>query len=175
VQDRHGKVPTAVLELKYKRIRVLPPLYNQARYPGLDLTVLHAVERGKPRGRDRIEWKLITNLPIASRAQAVEKLQWYALRWRIETFHKILKCLSTPLTTRPNSPHAWWRHEGCHRYAHADRIGILANSGGSNSPTCRAWKYHLHHQLAQRFGCSSRSLTIPPAPEVESDQASALQ
>jgi Rhodopirellula transposase DDE domain len=46
----------------------------------------------------------------------------------------------------------WWRYEGCHRYAHADRIGILADSGGSNSPTCRAWKYHLHRQLAQRYG-----------------------
>jgi IS4 transposase len=23
--------------------------------------------------------------------QAIEKLQWYALRWNIETFHKILK------------------------------------------------------------------------------------
>jgi hypothetical protein len=84
-------VSTAVLELKYKRIRVLPPLYKQARYPELDLIVLHAIERGKPRGRDRIDWKLITNLPVTSRKQAIEKLQWYALRWRIETFHKILK------------------------------------------------------------------------------------
>src|SRR5665213_2494046 len=55
------------------------------------LTVLHATERGKPRGRDRIDWKLITNLPVTTRAQAIEKLQWYALRWRIEVFHKILK------------------------------------------------------------------------------------
>lgn len=91
VRDRRGEVSTAVLELKYKRIRVLPPLYKQAHYPELDLTVLHAIERGKPRGRDRIEWKLITNLPVTSRKQAIEKLQWYALRWRIETFHKILK------------------------------------------------------------------------------------
>jgi hypothetical protein len=34
---------------------------------------------------------LITNLPVASRKQAVEKLDWYALRWKIEVFHKILK------------------------------------------------------------------------------------
>jgi len=26
-----------------------------------------------------------------SRASAIEKLRWYTLRWRIETFHKILK------------------------------------------------------------------------------------
>ncbi len=38
-----------------------------------------------------IDWKLITNLPVRSRAEAIEKLDWYAMRWKIETFHKILK------------------------------------------------------------------------------------
>jgi Transposase DDE domain len=91
VRDRHGKISEAVLELKFRRILVQPPLYKQRRYPPLKLTVLHATERGKPRGRDPIEWKLITNLQVTTRAQAIEKLQWYALRWRIEVFHKILK------------------------------------------------------------------------------------
>jgi Transposase DNA-binding/Transposase DDE domain len=91
VRDRRGEVSEAVLEIKFRRTRVLPPIYKQGRYPALDLTVLHATERGKPRGRDRIDWKLITDLPVTSRAEAIEKLQWYALRWKIETFHKILK------------------------------------------------------------------------------------
>jgi len=52
---------------------------------------IHARERGTPSGRDRIDWKLMTDLPIASRKDAVEKLRWYAMRWKIETFHKILK------------------------------------------------------------------------------------
>jgi hypothetical protein len=90
VRDRHGKMSEAVLELKFRRILVQPPLYKQRRYPALELTVLHAV-RGKPHGRDPIDWKLITNLPVTTRAQAIEKLQWYALRWRIGVFHKILK------------------------------------------------------------------------------------
>lgn len=55
------------------------------------LTVIHAQEASKPRGREKIDWKLITNLPVRSRKDAVEKLAWYAMRWRIETFHKILK------------------------------------------------------------------------------------
>lgn len=41
--------------------------------------------------RKPIEWKLITDLPVASRREAIEKLDWYAMRWKIETFHKILK------------------------------------------------------------------------------------
>jgi hypothetical protein len=91
VRDRHGEISHATLELKFRRIKVLPPIGKQSRYPTLELTVLHATERGKPRGRDRIDWKLLTDLPINSRLEAIEKLNWYAQRWKIETFHKILK------------------------------------------------------------------------------------
>jgi len=91
VRDRHGEISQAVLELKFRQIQVLPPIGKQSRYPTLRLTVLHATERGKPRDRDPIDWKLLTNLPVTSRAEAIEKLDWYAHRWKIETFHKILK------------------------------------------------------------------------------------
>jgi hypothetical protein len=37
------------------------------------------------------KWKLLTNLPVRSKADALEKLDWYAMRWKIEIFHKILK------------------------------------------------------------------------------------
>jgi hypothetical protein len=91
VRDSHGEISHATLEVKYRRIKVLPPIGKQSRYPSLELTVLHATERSKPRGRDRIDWKLVTDLPITSRLEAIEKLNWYAQRWKIETFHKILK------------------------------------------------------------------------------------
>jgi hypothetical protein len=44
-----------------------------------------------PPDRDRIDWKLITDLEVGSLDQAIEKVQWYAMRWKIEVFHKILK------------------------------------------------------------------------------------
>lgn len=93
VEVRNGKgvMETVQVELKYHRLRVLPPIGKQKRYPALTLTVLHAGERDEPEGRPRIDWQLITDLPIGSRAEAVEKLRWYALRWKIEVFHKILK------------------------------------------------------------------------------------
>jgi hypothetical protein len=90
-RDDKGKVSAAVLEIKYRRIHVLPPIGKQKRYPALDLTVIHAQERGTPKGRKPIEWKLLTDLPIGSRTDAIEKINWYALRWKIEVFHKILK------------------------------------------------------------------------------------
>jgi hypothetical protein len=91
IRDKKGNSSEAVLELSFRRIRVLPPAAKQKQYPELTLTVIHAQERGKPRDRDKIEWKLITNLRVRSRADAIQKLNWYALRWKIETFHKIMK------------------------------------------------------------------------------------
>jgi hypothetical protein len=61
-------------------------------YPDLTATSIHAKEVSKSQGtREPIEWKLITNLPVKSLAEAAEKLHWYSLRWKIEIFFKILK------------------------------------------------------------------------------------
>jgi hypothetical protein len=86
-----GGEDVAELELRYRQLRVLPPIGKQKRYPAQTLTVIHAQERTEPAGRPRIEWKLITDLPVNSTEQAIEKLAWYAQRWKIELFHKILK------------------------------------------------------------------------------------
>jgi len=45
--------------------------------------VIHAKERAAPADRPAIDWKLITDLPVRSHGAAVEKLRWYALRWKI--------------------------------------------------------------------------------------------
>jgi hypothetical protein len=91
VRDKQGNPCQANLQIRVGRMTVLPPIGKQKRYPALSLTVIHAQEGGEPKGRERIEWKLLTNLPVENFRDAVEKLQWYALRWKIETYHKILK------------------------------------------------------------------------------------
>jgi len=91
VRDDKDKPSVAVLEIKYARITVCPPIGKEKRYGNLELTVIHATERGTPKNRDRIEWRLVTNLLIRNRSDAIEKLEWYALRWKIEMFHKVLK------------------------------------------------------------------------------------
>jgi hypothetical protein len=91
LRDDKGDATTATLEIKFKRITIQPPIGKQKRYPALDFTVIHASERGAPKGRKPIEWKLITDLPVRGRAEAIEKINWYAMRWKIELFHKILK------------------------------------------------------------------------------------
>jgi len=90
-RNKKGESYEAELEIKFEQLQVLPPMGKRKDYPELTLTVIHAVERRTPRGREKIEWKLITNLAVNSLKSAIEKLQWYAMRWKIETFHKILK------------------------------------------------------------------------------------
>jgi hypothetical protein len=68
-----------------------PPVAKQEQYPALSLTIIHADELGTPAGRELIRWRLLTDLPGEGLASAVEKLDWYALRWSVETYHKVLK------------------------------------------------------------------------------------
>lgn len=79
------------LQLRYSQMMVHPPIGKHKKYPPLLLTVIHAWERGKPKGRNTIYWKLLTDLPVENLESAIQKVDWYAQRWKIETFHKILK------------------------------------------------------------------------------------
>lgn len=91
VRDDHGHVSTATVQVRFCRLVIHPSPAKRKRYGPLSLTVLHAVERGRPTDREPIRWKLLTDLPVNDLAAAVEKLDWYAMRWKIETFHKVLK------------------------------------------------------------------------------------
>jgi hypothetical protein len=91
IRDANGDMTRVALELKFKQIVVQPPIGKKKRYPPLRLSILHATERNPPKGRKPIEWKLITDLAVRTRQEAIEKINWYAMRWKIETFHKILK------------------------------------------------------------------------------------
>jgi hypothetical protein len=91
VRNRKGEETEAVLEIRYRRMRLQTPKGKKKRYPDQMVTVIEAREQEMPPDRERIDWKLITDLAVNSRREAVEKVQWYALRWKIEVFHKILK------------------------------------------------------------------------------------
>lgn len=70
--------------------------YEQVTFhhPGkapLRLWVVHAVEEAPPTGVERVEWFLLTSRSIDSLADAEQCLQDYALRWRIEDWHRVLK------------------------------------------------------------------------------------
>lgn len=90
-KDAKGATHTADLQIRFRPMRLERSRHKRKDFPPIEVTVIHACEKATPVGRPRLEWKLATNLDVGSLAQAIEKLDWYAMRWKIETFHKILK------------------------------------------------------------------------------------
>jgi hypothetical protein len=62
IRNNRGETTTAVLEMRFRRIVVRPPRGKEKRYPELVLTAIYAREKGKPKGREQIDWKLLTDL-----------------------------------------------------------------------------------------------------------------
>ena len=56
----------------------------------------------------------------------------------------------------------WWLGEGRHRYSGANELMILADGGGANGPTNRAWKHGLFHKITKRHGLSVTVAHYPP-------------
>ena len=83
----------ATAELRWQALEVPVPKKERARLGAepMRLTAVHVREPEPPAGAEAVEWLLLTTLPVAERKAAVEVLDLYALRWRIEDWHRILK------------------------------------------------------------------------------------
>lgn len=55
------------------------------------LWVVRVREVGRPRGRERVSWTLLTTHRVASLADAQRVVQGYTMRWRVEEFHRTWK------------------------------------------------------------------------------------
>ena len=83
----------ATIEVKWLNNIVLLPPYrkNQKRLSPLTVNMLYVEEINVPDGVKPINWKLVTSLEIDSIEKALMVITYYTYRWRIETFHYILK------------------------------------------------------------------------------------
>lgn|GEM_PF-901519 len=54
-------------------------------------TFSHTQQASKYSQSNGAETALTTNLPVDDLSEAVEELDWYALRWKAEVFHKVMK------------------------------------------------------------------------------------
>jgi hypothetical protein len=43
------------------------------------------------KGKNALEWVLFTTVPVTDAASALERIEWYRLRWVVEEYHKALK------------------------------------------------------------------------------------
>lgn len=81
---------TATLTVRFCEVALSAPEPVGGR-PSLRLVAIEARELHPPAGSGAIHWRLLTNLVVSDWAGAVEKLRWYAVRWGIEVFHRVLK------------------------------------------------------------------------------------
>ncbi len=81
---------TATLAVRSQAVQLRPPPYHRDKAP-IACWVLQALEEHPPPGAERVEWFLLTTLPLAAPEDAIQCLRWYCRRWRIEDWHRVLK------------------------------------------------------------------------------------
>ncbi len=80
----------AQLALRSIKVEIPPPEYHKTKLP-IDCFIVHAVEENPPDHTDPVEWFLLTTMTVNQSVDAEQCLRWYALRWRIEDWHRVLK------------------------------------------------------------------------------------
>jgi hypothetical protein len=80
----------ARLAVRTRPITLKPPR-RSAHLAPVPMWAVLAQELDPPSPSDALEWMLLTTVAVTNPADAFERLQWYARRWGIEVFHRILK------------------------------------------------------------------------------------
>ena len=90
---RAGQVARdATLTVRWRQVTLRPPNSREKeKLPNITLWAVWAIECNPPAGVEAVEWLLLTSVPITSTEDALEILEWYAARWGIEVWHKVLK------------------------------------------------------------------------------------
>lgn len=86
------KARQATLSVRWRQITLLPPKSrSKEKLPSITVWAVWAIETTPPAQAEAVEWLLLTTVAISSTDEAVECLEWYACRWGIEVWHKVLK------------------------------------------------------------------------------------
>jgi Transposase DNA-binding len=92
--NEHQPARTARVRIAAGAVQLLPPPHPRRGEHGdepLDLWIVHVKELQAPAGAEPLEWLLLTNVPTATAAEALERVWWYEKRPVIEEFHKAQK------------------------------------------------------------------------------------
>jgi hypothetical protein len=82
----------ATLQVRWRQITLRPPNSRDSeKLPNITVWAVWACEAHPPLGVEAVEWLLLTTVPINTADDALERLAWYAARWGIEVWHKVLK------------------------------------------------------------------------------------
>jgi hypothetical protein len=88
-----GTQRKANLVLSWAAVTLPPPQQQSghSRQIPLKVWVVRVWEPNPPQGVEAVEWFLLTNVAVASAADAWERVDWYCARWVIEEYHKAQK------------------------------------------------------------------------------------
>jgi len=85
----------ARVSVRYRRVKLKAPSRPKRaggkRLPALVVYAILVREDNPPAGMTPVEWILLTNVPVNSIEDALQRIEWYCQRWQIEIFFKILK------------------------------------------------------------------------------------
>jgi hypothetical protein len=83
----------AVMSVRFTQVQIQRPanLTNQDYPPRIGLYALEVQEINPPEGQVAVHWRLMTTHEIINLEQALQVLQWYQWRWRIEQLFATLK------------------------------------------------------------------------------------
>ena len=91
---RHGRTAReALLTVSCARVEIQrPDKFKDDEYPpSLSLYAVEAKEVNPPPGQEPIHWRLMTTHQVVCIEQALQVLEWYCWRWRIEQLFATLK------------------------------------------------------------------------------------
>jgi Transposase DNA-binding/Transposase Tn5 dimerisation domain len=91
---RRGAQParTATLAIRWCPLTLCPPRHRQReQLPAVPLWAVQALEEAPPAGTEPIEWLLLTTCAVHTLAEALMRVDWYACRWGVEVWQRILK------------------------------------------------------------------------------------
>lgn len=91
-RNKKQKERQAELTIRFAQVNLKSPTKRGKKHEKvLPIWAILLSEENPPLDVEPICWKLLTTLPVLSLEDAIEKIQWYMIRWQIELYHKVLK------------------------------------------------------------------------------------
>jgi hypothetical protein len=81
----------AKLAVSWQSVTLRSPRIDRGQGTTIQAWALRTWEEQPPPGVPPLEWLLLTSVPVEHLADALEQLDWYTCRWKVEEYHKCLK------------------------------------------------------------------------------------
>lgn len=78
-------------QIKISTTELTPPKRKGKKLSPIPVNIIHCEEITAGKKQEKIEWFLITSVPVKDLETAKKVINWYLCRWQIETFFKVLK------------------------------------------------------------------------------------